>query len=502
MPADFDEPIRLYANILGTFTRPISSRDPQAQAYFNQGFRLMYAFAKPEAGRSFREAQRRDPNCAICYWGEAWAWGSYVNGRMTAQQAPRAYAAIQKALSLAGTHANEKERAFIQAMAKRYVAAFDPAGARAQDAAYAQAMKRVAERYPDDLDAATLYAEAAFLLLPRPGALDIRDSNVLEVLGVLERALARDIRHPGACHLYVHTTELTTEPARAERCAAYLGSAMPGASHLNHMPSHTWSKVGRWGDAVQASLQAWESDQKSTKGEGIMTYPAHDLQMLVFAASMDGQGALAIRAGQGLARLARDPTYHALALIRFGRFDDVATLGARPGGDLSSGMWEFAQGYAHSGAATPSRHAWRSTGCRRSPVSPRPSSRFIRSRRFSGSSGAILDGEIRRAAGDLTGAVAAFERAVSLQDALLIDEPEPLPFAARHWLGACLLEAGRPADAERIYSADLARHPHNGWSLIGLKQALDAQGKPSRAVDEELRASWVRADPTIRASRF
>ena len=496
MPADFDEPIRLYANILGTFTRPISSRDPQAQAYFNQGFRLMYAFAKPEAGRSFREAQRRDPNCAICYWGEAWAWGSYVNGRMTAQQAPRAYAAIQKASSLAGTHANEKERAFIQAMAKRYVAAFDPAGARAQDAAYAEAMKRVAERYPDDLDAATLYAEAAFLLLPRPGALDIRDPNVLEVLGVLERALARDIRHPGACHLYVHTTELTTEPARAEGCAAYLGSAMPGASHLNHMPSHTWSKVGRWGDAVQASLQAWESDQKSTKGEGILTYPAHDLQMLVFAASMDGQGALAIRAGQGLARLARDPTYptrwhSSIRTLRRHRDAGVRPMAIFRDVGICPGYAQLRRGDGRSP---------RSTGCRRSPVSQghlqvHPVKTLLRS---SGDSGR----EIRRAAGDLTGAAAAFERAVSLQDALLIDEPEPLPFAARHWLGACLLEAGRPADAERIYSADLARHPHNGWSLIGLKQALEAQGKTSRAVDEELRASWVRADPSIRASRF
>ena len=450
MPADFDEPIRLYADILGTFTRPISSRDPQAQAYFNQGFRLMYAFAKPEAGRSFREAQRRDPNCAICYWGEAWAWGSYVNGRMTAQQAPRAYAAIQKALSLAGTHANEKERAFIQAMAKRYVAAFDPAGARAQDAAYAQAMKRVAERYPDDLDAATLYAEAAFLLLPRPGALDIRDSNVLEVLGVLERALALDIRHPGACHLYIHTTELTTEPARAERCAAYLGSAMPGASHLNHMPSHTWSKVGRWGDAVKASLQAWESDQKSTKGEGIMTYPAHDLQMLVFAASMDGQGALALRAGQGLARLARD--------------SDVPRAGARPIRTLrrrrDAGSTAGWRSFERDVGICP---GLRTTPARRQQVcapGARPAAGDRRSvqGRLQGSSGqdasrdrrGILDGEIRRAAGDLTGAAAAFERAVSLQDALLIDEPEPLPFAARHWLGACLLEAGRPADAERI----------------------------------------------------
>jgi hypothetical protein len=503
MPADFDEPIRLYdSSVLGTFTRPISSRNTEAQAYFNQGFRLMYAFAKPEAGRSFREAQRRDPNCGICYWGEAWAWGSYVNGRMTAQQAPRAYAAIQKAVSLSRAQANEKERALIQAMAQRYSAALDPASVRAHDVAYTQAMKRVAERYPDDLDAATLYAEALFLLLPRPGALDIRNASVLEVLGVLERTLARDIRHPGACHLYVHTTELTTEPARAEKCAEYLGSAMPRASHINHMPSHTWSKVGRWGDAVQASLQAWDSDQKAMKGEGVMTYPAHDLQMLVYAASMDGQADLAVRAGQGLAKLTRDPTYHALALIRFGRFGDIASVGARPTGDLAVGVWEFAQGY------TQLRRGDR-TGARLShdrlqalANSSKAVFKVHPVRTLLGVVAAILDGEIRRVSADLTGATAAFERAVSLQDGLLIDEPEPLPFAARHWLGACLLEAARPADAERVYSADLARHPHNGWSLIGLKRSLEAQKKPVAAVEDDLRSSWPRADKTISASRF
>jgi tetratricopeptide (TPR) repeat protein len=502
MPASFDEPIRLYdSSILGTFARPISSKNPQAQAYFNQGFRLMYAFAKPEAGRSFREAQRRDPDCAICYWGEAWAWGSYVNGRMTAQQAPRAYAAIQKALSLS-PHADEKERAFIQAMAKRYAASFDPATVRAQDAAYAQAMKRVVERYPDDLDAAALYAESLFLLLPRPGALEIRSPRVLEILTVLERTLARDVRHPGACHLYVHTTELTTEPGRAEKCVAFLGSSMPGASHINHMPSHTWSKVGRWGDAVQASLRAWESDQKALKGQGIMTYPAHDLQMLLFAASMDGQGDLAVRAGQGLAKLTRDPTYHALALIRFGRFADVASLGARPTGDLSSGMWEFAQGYAQlrrgdGNAARLSLDRLRAVGDQSKSVF-----KIHPVRTLLGIVAAILDGEIRRASGDLTGAVSAFERAVALQDGLIIDEPEPLPFAARHWLGACLIESGRAADAERVYSADLTRHPHNGWSLIGLKRALEAQKKSALIVDDDLRASWTRADKTIAASRF
>jgi tetratricopeptide (TPR) repeat protein len=315
LPADFEEPIRLYTTGLGSFTRPISSHKTQAQAYFNQGFQLMYAFAKAEAGRSFREAQRRDPTCAICYWGEAWAWGSYVNGRMTAQQARPAYAAIQKALSLVDAHASAKEQAFIHAMGVRYVESFDAASTRAQDVAYAQAMKRVAERYPEDLDAATLYAEALFLLLPRPGALDIHDPDVARLLRVLESALERDIRHPGACHLYVHTTELTTEPGRAEPCVEYLGNSIPGASHINHMPSHTWSKVGRWGDAVRASVQAWQSDQKAAAVEGFMTYPAHDLQMLLFAASMDGQGALAVQAGQGLAKLTRDPM-----LIRASRF--------------------------------------------------------------------------------------------------------------------------------------------------------------------------------------
>jgi tetratricopeptide (TPR) repeat protein len=502
MPADFDEPIHLYATALGTLERPISSSDPQAQAYFTQGFRLMYAFAKPEAGRSFRESQRRDPTCAICYWGEAWAWGSYVNGRMTVQQAPRAYAAIQKALSLAKDHATEKERAFIEAMGRRYVASFDPATARAQDVAYAQAMKRVAERYPDDLDAATLYAEALFLLLPRPGALDIHDANVLQTLSVLERVLARDIRHPGACHLYVHTTELTSEPQRAEACVAYLGNSMPGASHLNHMPSHTWSRVGRWGDAVRASLQAWESDQKASKGDAVMTYPAHDLQMLVFAASMDGQGALAVRAGQGLAKVARDPTYHALALVRFGRFDEMAGIGARPAGDLAAGAWEFAQGYAQlrrgdAKAARLSLDRLQATASQSKAVF-----KIHPVRTLLGVLGSILDGEILRSAGDLPAANAAFDRAVSLQDSLLVDDPEPLPFASRHWLGACLLAAKRPGDAERIYRADLARHPHNGWSLFGLQQALEAQGKSTPAVDEEFRAAWTRADIQLRASRF
>ena len=179
-------------------------------------------------------------------------------------------------------------------------------------------MARVAGKYPDELpDAATLYAESLFLLLPRPGALDLHDSNVARILTVLEAALKRDIHHPGACHLYVHTTELT-EPQRAEACVEFLGSAVPGASHLVHMPAHTWTRVGRWGDAVRASLQAWQTDQKAIRGDAIVTYPAHDLQMLVYASSSRRPARtrnLGVRAGRRTMTRKRASANRALDLV-------------------------------------------------------------------------------------------------------------------------------------------------------------------------------------------
>jgi tetratricopeptide (TPR) repeat protein len=268
------------------------------------------------------------------------------------------------------------------------------------------------------------------------------------------------------------------------------------------MPAHTWSRVGRWGDAVRASIQAWESNRKAATGQGFATYPAHDLQMLVLAASMDGQGGLAIRAGRGITTLTGDSMYHALALVRFGRFDEIPAMGERPAGDISGGMWDFAQGYAQirRGETVAAR------GTLERVLSAAGSStakfRFHPAKALLGTLGGILEGEIHRASGDLKAAIAAFERGVSLEDSLIIDDPEPLPFTARHWLGAALLEAGRAADAERVYRKDLARHPHNGWSLLGLQQALKAQGKASAEVDKDLRASWARADTPLRASRF
>jgi tetratricopeptide (TPR) repeat protein len=501
LPHDFDEPIRLMTSALGSFTRPISSPNAEAQAYFNQGFQLMYAFARAEAGRSFREAQKRDPQCAICYWGEAWAWSPYLSEGRTAEHDARAYAAVRKGRD-AEAHASPVEKALLDAMSARYAERFNAPAATELDRAYARAMARVADTYPDDLDVATLYAEAMFLMLPRPGALDIHNPEVARILSVLEQALKRNIRHPGACHLYVHTTELTSEPQRAEQCVDFLGSAVPGASHLNHMPAHTWTRVGRWGDAVRASLQAWQTDQKAVKGEAILTYPAHDLQMLVYAASYDGQSATAISAARGIAKLTDDPMYLALALVRFGRFTDVAAMGERPAADIPGGTWDFAHGYAalRDGDLQGARD--RLARLSRAAASSQDRFKFHPARTLLGTIAALLEGEIARSTGDLNAAITAFERAVSLNDSIVIDDPEPLPLAARHWLGAALLDAKRFSDAERVYREDLSRHPHNGWALVGLENALKAQGRPSGGVEQERRASWARSDTPIQTSRF
>ena len=502
LPDSFDEPMPLLTSSLGSFTRPISSDNPEAGKYFDQGFQLMYAFAKVDAARSFREAQQHDPDCAICYWGEAWTWGSYLNGPMRADEAPRAYAAIQKALALAPQHASPRERAFIDALAVRYVEDFDPDKRVEQDRAYAEAMRAVAERYPDDLDAATLYADSLFLLEPRRGTRDLDDPDVQRLHGVLEGVLATDIRHPGACHLYVHATESTVRPEKAEACAEYLGSAIPGASHINHMPSHTWNEIGRWGDSVRANLRAWHSDLKAESGAGIAIYPSHNLHMLLFAASMDGQGAIAIQAGKDYAKLTGDTMYHVLTLLRFGRFDEVAAVTGRPEREISGGLWDFAQGYAHLRHGETDFARVYLERVRRTAETSEQRLRFHPGKDILGIAAAILEGEIRREAQDLESSIRSFESAVAQEDALQYDEPEPLPFAARHWLGAALIEAGRHAEAEQVYRADLTDHPHNGWSLFGLKTALDAQGKSSPEVDQELAASWARADTWLRASRF
>lgn len=495
-------PIPLYGEALtGNFHHKISTPVPEAQAYFNQGFQLRYGFAKPEAVRSFQAAEQQDPTCAMCYWGEAWALGGYLNEPMTADEAPQAYAAAQTALKLSQTGTAE-EQALIQAIALRYSPSFEPETQPDRDLAYAQAMEQVAQDYPKDLDAMTLYGESLFLLEPRRGTRDLTDPKVQKLLATFETVLDQDIRHGGACHLYIHATEATTEPERAEACAEQISDAIPGVSHINHMPSHTWNEVGRWGDSVRANQQALQTDAKASQGNGLAVYHGHNLHMLLYSASMDGQSALALQAAQDYATQSGDISFQLLTLLRFGKFDDILALNQRPDAEMAGGLWDFAQGYSQLRQGN--LEAAEQLLIQLKADAQAAQSIFRRSsvKDLLTIVGGILEGEIQQAQGDLAGAIAAQTQAVQLEDQLVYDEPEQLPFSARHWLGANLLAAERYDEAEAVYREALGDHPNNGWSLLGLQQALQGQNQPSTDAEQDFAQSWARADLSIQASRI
>jgi hypothetical protein len=468
---------------------------------------MVFAFTYSVAIASFQEAQRQDPNCAMCFWGEALARGPFLNGGMSAANAGPAYASAQRALRLASERNTAAERQLIETMAVRYVEQHDPATRARHDSAYSHGMEAVYRAHPNDTDVGTLYAESLMLLNTNRGTYRLTDPFVQSFHRVLEHVLSLNIQHPLACHLYVHGTEATEAPEKAEPCAAYLGQSIPGASHINHMPSHTYNRTGRWDAAVVANVQAWQSDRRTEFGEGVSYAATHNLHMLLFAGSMAGQSSVSTLAAQAYAdQVSGGVFYEALVRHRFGQFDEVLALTEGPTQPLQKDLWEFARGYAHLrlGAADSARAylARVDEAARTLPATTQ--FRGHTAAQLLGITGDILRGEILRGDGDLAGAIAAFERAASTQDALRYDEPEPLNFAARHWLGAALIEAGRLADAESVYRVSLEKHPHNGWSLFGLEQALRGQGKNAEAdeVRERFRAEWARADVTIRSSRF
>lgn len=499
----------LYHSVLGPADREITTDSPAAQAYYRQGMQLMYAFTLPAALASFEEAQRQDPSCAMCAFGEAWARGPFLNGRMQAQNAPEAFEAIQRALDLAEDGgATPTERALIEAMSLRYSEEEDEARRPQLDSIYSRAMAEIYRAFPDDLDVGTMYAESIMLLNPTRAQYRLGDPFVRSFHQVLEDVLSKDITHPGACHLYVHGTEATEDPGKAEACADFLGATIPGSSHINHMPSHTYNEIGRWKSAVRANIDAWHSDQRAAWEEGVSYAATHNLHMLFFAGSMSGQGGVSLRAAKSYADQVPGGIYfEALVMLRFGWFDEILELDEVPEDAIPRGLYEFARGYAHlrTGAADLARvyvdrvmEAAEST----------PDDVLIRGRHTAaqllGITGAILEGEILRDEGRLEEAIDAFERAVELHEGLAYDEPEPLNFGAHHWLGAALLEAGRPAEAEGVYRASLEMHPHNGWSVSGLEQALRAQGRDAEADEANawFRDVWSDTDTVIRSSRF
>jgi tetratricopeptide (TPR) repeat protein len=501
------EQFPLLTEVTGEFSRPVETDSELAQAYFDQGMQMVYAFTYPVAIRSFQEAQRQDPNCAMCFWGEAQARGPFLNSRMSNANAPLAYEAAQKALSLIDETDDPVEQALIRAMSIRYAETHTQENRVQLDSAYSQAMSEVHRAYPNDLDVGALYAESLMLLNTERWGYQTSDPFVQTIHSTLEGVLAQDIHHPGACHLYIHATEATELAYKAEECADLLMTAVPGSSHLNHMPSHTYNVIGRWGKAVRSNAMAWRSDDRTAEGRGVSYAGTHNLHMLFYAGSMDGQGQVSTAAAAEYAdQVDGGVFYHSMVLLRFGEFQQILALTEEPENQLYKGLWEFSRGYAHLRTGSPDSAAvyLERVDQKAAELGTETRMRAHSAEDLLGITGDILRGEIYRAGGMLDEAIEVFERAVETHDGLRYDEPEPLNFSARHWLGDALLEAGRYAEAEQVYRDALVQHPDNGWSYFGLEKALRAQGKNAEAdqAKADFDRVWARADVVIHASIF
>jgi tetratricopeptide (TPR) repeat protein len=509
--------VPLYTD-LGSHHKSISTKLPAAQQYFDQGLRFVYGFNHAEAVRSFKHAAELDSNCAMCYWGIALAYGPHVNAPMDSASGIAAYAAVQKALALK-SHATAPERAYIEALAKRYEA--NPPTDRARlDTSYSRAMAQVANTHPDDLDAATLYAESLMDLRPwnywQPDGTPYPGTK--EVVRQLERVLSRNPNHPGACHYFIHTVE-AVNPEAAVPCAERLAGLMPGEGHMVHMPAHIYIRVGRWNDAVQANQHAIHSDEVFIEGQhpvGVypLAYYPHNIHFLAFASTMAGHSTQAIEASNTLtskvnldaarqvAMLQEMLPYHALTLTTFGKWDEVLAEPLPPA-DLrfAYAMAHYARGVAHA-----AKGQWPEAQAALDTV------KGINAATPEGADGKTalsiavhaLSGEIATRRGDLDGGTTHFREAAKLEDAGLYFEPPKWYYPIRHSLGAALLKAGQPAEAEKVYREDLKRFPENGWSLFGLAQALRAQGKSTEAaaVESRFRRAWASTDVTLTGSRF
>jgi tetratricopeptide (TPR) repeat protein len=509
---------------LGAHRFPVSTRNREAQRFMNQGLNLAYAFNHAEARRAFREAARLDPDLAMAYWGQALVLGPNINALMEPNEEPQALELVQRAASLKG-RASRREQAYIDALAARYSG--QAGDRRARDEAYAAAMRRLHEQYPDDLDAATLYVESMMDLRPwgywqRDGA---PHAGTAEIVALTERIIARNPKHPGALHLYIHLMEGTATPERAEAAADALLTLMPAAGHMVHMPSHIYQRVGRYADAIRSNQLAVAADEdyiSQCRAQGLypMAYYPHNIHFLWFSATFDGQSRLAIDSARGLAARIDDDALKALpmlagfrmvpyyALTRFGRWDEMLKEPEPPAfSPVLRATWHYARGL--SLVATGQAAAAEAELARLRALLSDPSmTQTLFSPNLAGAVLApapeVLAGEIAASRRDYAAAVAHLERAVRLEDALVYTEPAEFHYPPRHALGAVLLEAGRPDEAETVYWEDLKRNRDNGWALAGLVQALKAQGKTGDAalVEARFRRAWARADVVLPGSRF
>ncbi len=508
----------LYDDI-GDYHYEVTTSDPLAQEYFDQGLRLYYAFNHSEAIRAFRVAQNLDASCAMCWWGEALAWGPNINLPMDTPSGEAAYAAITMAIGKKSS-VNAREAALIDALGLRY-AAVPPEDRSSLDKTYSDAMAELAQRYQDDLDIRVLYAESLMDLRPwNYWREDGSPQTGMDVaLAYLEQVIARQEKHPGACHFYIHAVE-EVYPERAVECAERLANLMPGAGHLVHMPGHIYIRVGRYLDAVAANEHAVHADETYIRdqhpgmGMYINGYYPHNYDFMAFAAMMIGRSELSIDSAKKLTSLfpaemfgtpGMDFLQHwtvrpLLMQVRFAQWQEILETQRPPSEQPHAlALWHYARGRAHAARGEIDQIDVHLQQLRE--IAARPELRNIKmefnpSNELVAVAERVLTGWRHAAEQDYVAAVSALQTAVQLEEGLLYGEPPEWSVPASQDLGAVLLLAGKAAQAETVFRSDLRLFPQNGWSLYGLNKALRAQGKIAEAeeVTATLSRVWDTAD--------
>jgi tetratricopeptide (TPR) repeat protein len=504
---------------LGSLHHPVSTNSAEAQRFFDQGLTLVYAFNHEEAVRSFRRAAELDPQMAMAYWGIALALGPNINLDVDPARERAAYEAVQQALN-ASAKAPENERAYIEALAKRY--SIDPkADLKRLAVDYKNAMGEVVKRYPDDLDAATLYAESAMDLRPwqlwtsegRPA------EGTEEIVRVLESVLKRDPSHIGAIHYYIHAVEASPNPERALAYVARLPAQVPAAGHLVHMPAHIYMRTGDYEAAAQSNKEAAQADQAYIKARGAggvypLMYYNHNLHFLAIAYSMGGRFADAIRAARQLEsnvgpHVKEMPmvegfmTTSTLMLVRFRKWDEILKL-PRPDPSMvaTTAVWHFARGMADAatGKTESAAEEMQSFTTARKAIPAEASFGLNSANSILSIAENVLRAKIALGRHDMKSAIDLLKKAVEQEDALAYDEPPAWFLPVRESLGGVLLLNGDAEAAEKVFRADLQKNPRNGRALFGLAESLKAQGKKYAAemVRRQFEDAWKNADVQLR----
>ncbi|MGE5524136.1 MAG: tetratricopeptide repeat protein [Rhodospirillaceae bacterium] len=500
---------------LGKLHLRVSTSSPAAQRYFDQGLRLAWGFNHDEARRAFRKAQRLDPDCAMCYWGEAWVLGPNINAPMDEQAVAPAVAAAEKARSRSH-RATPREQALIEAIAERYSP--DPAAKRAElNTSYARAMREAVQRFPADNEIAVLYADALMNLAPwdywEAGGTQAKLA-VAELVPTLERVLKKQPDHAGAIHLYIHAVEASDNPRRAERYADALGKLAPGAGHLVHMPSHIYYRIGRYRDSLAANRAAVKVDEAyiaREKAVGIypLGYYPHNVHFVMVSAEMGGDGAAVVESANKLARIIPDEAARAFPMVQpmkaapyfaHARFSQPATVMAlaAPGEGVPyvQAVWRYARGLvlARQGKTQDARAELAQIDrLIASTDYTRYTEANIPAREVMQIASHMLRARIAQTENDLNGAVASVEAAAVLYDTLPYMEPPYWPYPVKQTLGALLVLRGDYERARGVFGEALARMPNNAWALYGLREAYarDGRSREARAVDKRLSGLWM-----------